>query len=534
MTPRSAKARSPKLLLSFLGFPYREIEYTASGSPEIQMDCVFCGKRAHLYVNEEGRGFLCQRCREAGSLHTWEQAVLAFVVKQSFGQRREYWTVQRGLSEETVQRAQLGFWEPLGRFTIPYIDERSGKIINIVFRAMGEEEAKAKYLRLPHVPGYPYVVGNRSAELVVITEGEVDALSVVSTMGWDRVLAVGLPGAGQIHESVYAVIPKQSRLVAIVDNDAVGKRSATKLKDRFPGILVTTPPDGHKDVNDALVHLGEEALRSWLEGLSSQPTEQLTTTLGVRSSVYVTMPEEAGDWLIEDLWMRGSLGFLAGVPKVMKSMLALHLAYHVAEGKPFLGKTIHQKGPVILVQEEDGDRIIRQRLKKINNGKGSDNLWIVTPGLTGHHMRLDSDQSLELLDRTISGLGPVLVILDPLANLHMLEDENNAGAMNRLLERLRYIRDMRKCSFMIVHHLRKEIFGGDSPSLGQRMRGSSVLHAKSENSLYIERREGGKELLVTVESKIAPARELLIAFTGTSFTLLDESGIIEEDEYGGG
>ena len=297
----------------------------------------------------------------------------------------------------------------------------------------------------------------------------------------------------------------------------------------FRSSFLTVAPTDRKDLNEVLVKDGERGVLDLLSSAGSGDEQDISAGTGaglshrgIPSSIYITLPDEQGDWLVEDLWIDQALGFLAGEPKAMKSLLALHLGYHIAEGKPFVGKRIIKPGPVLLYQEEDSDHIIKRRLASINSGRASDKLFVFTPSVVGTHFRLDSDDSLAALDDAIRELQPVLVILDPLANMHSLEDENNASAANKILERLRHMRDLRRTSFMVVHHLRKALGGESSLGTGQRMRGSSVFHAKSECALYVERT--GNIVRINVESKIGPSRVLEIKYAGNQFILEDELG----------
>ncbi len=506
-----------KGLLDFLS-----IEYSlTSGEEEIQTTCFVCGKPKHFYANIADRTFMCHHCGVAGGAQELEQVILRWVLVPA-DEVHAYW-VARGFDSHFILAHRLGYYAPLERYAIPYLDGET--ITNINFRASREDQ-EPKYLRLPGKPGLPFVVGPKDAKTVVITEGEVDALSVAQAL--PDVLALGLPGGKVIGEPLLAAIPAGAAVVAIHDNDAVGKAAARKLRERIAGIRIGSPPGELKDVNDLLRQGGVESVRRLVDDILHQPRTPAPDldaagdrglATPIRSSVYIALPDEHGDWLIQDLWLDRALGFVAGLPKVMKSLLTLHLAYHVAEGHAFLGKPILHPGPVILVQEEDADHVLKERLKTV--GAASEKLWIWTPGVAGTHLRLDSDDSLEQLDEVCRSIEPVLVVLDPLANMHSLEDENNAAGMNKILERLRYLRDLRKCSVMVVHHLRKQIFG-EGGSIGQRMRGSSVLHAKSESSLYVEK--FGDLLHIHVENKMKPGRVLDVRFKNGSFVYEDESG----------
>ncbi len=520
------------------------------------MECMFCGKVDHLYYNIKEAVWICHHCGEAGGYNKLEQGTLQYVVGVSCSEDSPdhfknflYWET-RGFSDDTIRFAKLGYYAPLSRYTIPYLD--GNKISNISFRA-SEEGQEPKYIRLPGIPNSPYILGSNGTRHVRITEGEVDALTLYQCLDSGRVgrmveddseiRIIGIPGASFINDRLTAAIPSGAEVVAIFDNDVAGKRAAAKLRDRIPSARTVFPPAPYKDLNEfyratpggnsavrelSMGRSGIQPPNSGAGGLLEEDTQdglgevlgEPTATGGIPASVYVTLPDTEGDWLIQDLWVNGALGFLAGEPKVMKSLLALNIGYAVAEGRPFVGKTVLNPGPVLLYQEEDNDNLIRQRLRHVNSGHGSDRLWIFTPGTSGQHLRLDSDDALGTLDDTIRVLQPRLVILDPLANMHSLEDENQAGPINKILERLRWIRDLRKCSFMIVHHMGKEGQSGQRP--GQRMRGSSVFHAKAECALYVERH--GTLLRIEVENKIAPGRVLEVKYEGNQFVFEDETG----------
>ena len=371
----------------------------------------------------------------------------------------------------------------------------------------------------------------------VLEEGSVgNNRAALSELGgrYPEALVVGLPGAAFVNDALAESLPASAKLIAIIDDDSAGKIAAKKLRKRFPSIVLGTPGHEAKDANDLLVKQGPDTLRTRIELLLSNGSDTgLEDSIGeakslpgnakpLRSNAYLRLPDEHGTWLIEDLWVDRSLGFVAGVPKSMKSMLTLHLAHHVSTGETFCGKRILHPGPVLLVQEEDNDLTIKSRLRGINGGDRNENLWIWTFGATGSHVRLDSDDSVAALDEAIGEIQPVLVVLDPLANMHMLENENDAASINRVLERLRYIRDLRKCSILVVHHMRKEGNTSESRHWGQRMRGSSVLHAKSESALYLEKY--GDLIRINVETKMAQGRVLELRFKNNAFILEDEHG----------
>lgn len=509
MVPRTRDIES---LLSFLGIPYEVV----SDGEEVRTQCVDCGKEGHLYINKATSLSICHRCGVANSPRRLEQKILGTVLQPN-SQGTEYF-LSRGLTEGTIEEYRLTYYSALNRYAIPFLSPTDKHITNISFRAL-DNSTKPKYIRLPGRGADPYYAGDVESKVVVITEGEIDALSVVEAFK-GHVFVVGLAGATTHSKINMSLLPPSSTVYGLLDNDAAGQRALSKLKELFPTIIPVSLPEGIKDANSMLTSAGPDALRNTILEAKKEEEEE-PKGVAVPSTVYIHIPDNVGDWLLEGLWMDQALGFVAGIPKAMKSLLTLHFGYHVASGKDFLGRPVLNPGPVLLFQEEDNDHIIKGRIKEINSGIGSPNLYLATPGITGHHLRLDSPHSLEFLDQEISRVRPVLVILDPLANMHNLESENDSALTNKLLEGLRHIRDFRKCSFMIVHHLRKGT--GEEPS-GQRMRGSSVFHAKSECAWYIDKY--GALLRINIESKISPPRTIEVVYKDKSFVL--------ENEYGGG
>ena len=475
------------------------------------------------YVEEATGAFHCFHCNahgevSGGGFSQFKTALLNRI--RQMGQTRNatqpaYWE-GRGFTLEEIEEFGLGFYEPMGRYVVPSGD-------TLAFRAADTDDDKIKYLRVPHDPVTYTVCGASNATRVFVVEGEVNAYSIATVLEDDE-RVVGLPGAGNIKlDMLSQYIPSGARVIGIFDNDDAGKTGAKKLRQLAGTKTVLWDADANFD----LMHQARDNLRQRLtEAIVSgqEDTPEQPKPKAISGAEFIKMPQPQYKWIIQDLWMAQSLGFVAGIPKSMKSMFTLHLAAHVTNGGKFLGKDILQPGPVLLVQEEDPDHIIRERLQGIAELDIS-RLFLWTPGLRGDHLRIDTEDGADALDETIRELQPVLVILDPLANMHALENENDAAAMNRMLERLRHIRDIRRCSIMVVHHRRKEN-ENDRATMGQRMRGSSVIHAKSENALYITRVEGSTLLKIHVENKMAPGRTLDVVYRNGDFHT--------EGEYGAG
>lgn len=205
-------------------------------------------------------------------------------------------------------------------------------------------------------------------------------------------------------------------------------------------------------------------------------------------------------WLIKGFWGRRSHGIVAGQPKVFKSTFVQDLAISVASGAPFLGKyPVLEPGPVIIVQNENADWIMRDRTEKI----------IAHRGVVGHvkyrHKRLKVKFAPELpitfinqqgfmlsnedhrnqMEEMIKEIKPVLVIFDPLY-LMFTGDMNSAAELNPVLTWALKLKNDYNTGVMFIHHYNK---GGNVSQTrgGQKMAGSFILHGWVESAWYLKK-----------------------------------------------
>jgi hypothetical protein len=88
-------------------------------------------------------------------------------------------------------------------------------------------------------------------------------------------------------------------------------------------------------------------------------------------------------------------------------------------------------------------------------------------------------------------------------------DEDKAREMRPILRFLRRLQAEYACGVSVIHHMGKAR-EGPKPRPGQRLRGTSDLHAWIDSGLYFETRPGVRQVAVTVEHREAPPPE---AFT---------------------
>lgn len=242
------------------------------------------------------------------------------------------------------------------------------------------------------------------------------------------------------------------------------------------------------------------------------------------------LPETNPGWLIEGVIGEGGATVLGGPPKHLKSWLTLELAVSVASGQPFLGEyQVTRPGPVLVYDAENHKGHVRRRLEGICSARGVDPSTLPIR-IIDERLMLDDPTHIPKLERTITELKPVLLILDPLVRLHR-GNENNSQAMSAVLGELSALKLKHLLAMVLVHHTRKRNGGKQAPT-GAELRGSSELYAWYDSGLIVARGQHGDVHTMALEHRAAPGGALHFRLTGN-----EESQYLElaaEEETGTG
>lgn len=234
-------------------------------------------------------------------------------------------------------------------------------------------------------------------------------------------------------------------------------------------------------------------------------------------------------WLIRNVWSKGGCGFIAGDPKSYKSWMGLDLAVSVATGTPFLGDPQFSvpdgPQPVIYLQEEDSEIVVRHRLEQVVEGKApyrhwhgymtrEGDAWMWNPPELGIPMGFfvrvgftASDPGWQVwLAEIVEQANAALVIVDTLGTTAGDVDTDRAAElMAKILRPLKEISGQTGAACAVVHHNRKGT--QQDQRGGQRMLGSVALHAWVDDAMYVHSREqlkgGAVKVHVERESKAA-------------------------------
>ncbi len=194
--------------------------------------------------------------------------------------------------------------------------------------------------------------------------------------------------------------------------------------------------------------------------------------------------DEAGRWLVDDIWPTEGVGLLAGSPKTGKTWVALELGIAVASGKPFLGSyPVPKAGPVLMFGAEDRPGDLKARVVGICNARAVEIDALAFDLIDIPSLTLDRPAEFARLQATVKKERPALVILDPFVRLFR-GSENDAGAVSRVLGQLRALQREFAVAVLVVHHVRKHAVQGGA----ENIRGSGDFHAWADSSIVLRRR----------------------------------------------
>ena len=209
-------------------------------------------------------------------------------------------------------------------------------------------------------------------------------------------------------------------------------------------------------------------------GFDHVPTEPAPISSMVERFVFPTFCATSAPrgYLIKHLLAPGDVGALIGPPSAGKSVLAPHIAYAVAQGRPVFGLRT-KPGRVLYAAAEDGAGM-RQRVRALYDRHGN------TPNLALVDITnlRDQEASAELHAAVVEWNASLLVI-DTLSAAWSGLDENSSVGLGEVVTFARRVAAT-GCAVLLIHHTAKA--GDGSP------RGHSVLNGTLDMCLALGER----------------------------------------------
>ena len=180
--------------------------------------------------------------------------------------------------------------------------------------------------------------------------------------------------------------------------------------------------------------------------------------------------------LVENLISGNSRCVVSGEPKgAMKTWWCLQLAISVATATPFLDHyPILTPGPVTYYSGEEPTFLVQERTEKIKRALGMDGrripLYFANPEAK-LRVRFDIQAHVDRMRRMIDAIRPVMVVFEPLAHLHHLDENDAQALLEGVLEPLTNVVLETGVTLVVAHHVSKDTLRAG----GARMRGSTAI-----------------------------------------------------------
>jgi len=229
------------------------------------------------------------------------------------------------------------------------------------------------------------------------------------------------------------------------------------------------------------------------DGALEQITQALLPTL---------QPHLAPIYSLEDLWQlpvateflwepflrTDGITLLVGPAGIGKSLLALWIGIHIAQGLSLFGfKT--QQTTVLYVDGESNETQTKSRITQFLSSPITNFNYVAFSGDLFHIANYAA------FVHFVQQIKPGLIILDSLIRFHTL-DENKSSDMKRLAHFFRDLITRFQTAFLLLHHTRKTTPFG---TISDVVRGSTELRAFPDTVLILRRPKGSTEMTVDVD-----------------------------------
>ena len=193
------------------------------------------------------------------------------------------------------------------------------------------------------------------------------------------------------------------------------------------------------------------------------------------------------NWIVDGLVSAGSVNVFFGEPGCGKTWALLDLAICAANGTPWLDMATIP-GPVLIVDEESGERRLSSRMGEVLRGHDA---GIKTPIMAVSLAAFDvgnKEDYVELYNLIINTKAR-LVIIDALADIMPGRDENAVKDTQPIFISLRKIAEETQAAIIVIHHNNKK---GD-------YRGSSAIKGAIDLLLSVEKKNDSNNMMFKTE-----------------------------------
>jgi DNA-binding transcriptional ArsR family regulator len=221
-----------------------------------------------------------------------------------------------------------------------------------------------------------------------------------------------------------------------------------------------------------------------------------------------TLPDP--EWLVENVLPLGSFAVLFGAPGAGKSFVAFDMAWSIAAGLPWQGRSV-KKGWVLYIAAE-GRSGIKPRRRAWNQEHSTESCpemhYLAEP------VQLANDDHLTALLQSIERLTrkPIFIVIDTLARCFVGLDENQSKDMGRLVAAADRLRAVTGATVLMLHHAGK--------ARGRQKiveRGSSALAGAADVMMSLAVVKSGQVLKCEKQKESEPFEQISFRLKAITF-----------------
>ena len=414
----------------------------------------------------------------------------------------------------------------------PY--HKDGKVVNIKHRTLDKQFSQEKNAEKCF---YRYdEISKLSGDTLIITEGEVDALSFV-TAKYSMVASIpdGAPSADaktfstkfSFLDSAHAVIEAYPKIVLAVDNDVPGRVLEKELARRIgpEKCYRVEYPAGCKDANDVLVKHGWEYLRRIVFTAKPLPVEGLfscwdfktefeclydqgrkrglSTGIAKLDEFYTIKPSEFT--VVTGIPGAGKSNFIDAVSVGMMQQHGWRFLFFSSENWP-VERHIQNLSEKLVRKPFDRHGMMTERMSRVEAmgamEKMRDNMFFIYPEKDTPSV----DEILEKARAAVFRHGINGIVIDPWNELdHQYEGLTEAQYLSAQLSKIRQFSRRNGVHIWIVAHPRnllKDKDGTYKPPTMYEISGGAHWRNKADNGLCIYRPDYQRDEVSVIVQKI--------------------------------
>lgn len=226
-------------------------------------------------------------------------------------------------------------------------------------------------------------------------------------------------------------------------------------------------------------------------------------------------------FILEPFFEQGTVNMISAPPNTWKSWMFFVMASAIASGSPFLEKFSTTKQKVLIVNEEDTERLIAERFGLLGITDQSLDIYF----RTAQGSKISPEYCAALLDECKKD-GITVIMFDSLRALHDA-DENSSTAMQPILDNLKTLTREGITVIFTHHHKKKNLM--DRGDTSESSRGSSAINAAIFGHISLEEveKETGtflvfRHLKSKTTQKLAPFEVRIDREDGVKFEMVGD------------